>query len=676
MIRRWWIPGFLLCSLTLVFPLSVSSQVSGDARTYYAEGVASLAVDDPYTAVDSFRSAIRLNPAYADARLGMAEALFLLTEYEDAYREIENARTYASGRRDLVLLEARIKTALREYESAEMLYSGILARRPHDGDANRGLAEIYALQGQRELAEEAFDLSLRYSPGDRRALLQLVILHDEAREQVAAEAALGEVLRLFPDSLEVRMQAAEHYALYEDWRSAIDHLDRARAMVAPSDSRYRRVGLLDAELSLKRGDSAAALAILESLSEQESPDVLYLMAIAYRNLGNEDMAQDRAGRLLKLDPEDEIARMFREEYLFLKAEGYSEDRAEASAWHLERGRRYEADFYYQRAYTSYRRAQLLSKTDPDVWIAYTNLIRKMGFPEHYADRLEVALVHVPAARPEYTDLQRRLDLLEHSSTGGLAVDWDIAYPWDDGKAAWNMGVYVYESGNSLPAHPESQKTLGMYFADVTDTHPDVMVPVDATGVGLEVESIGSFPEAFRDSRDRHDYFTILRFAETPRTFSASCEVYLSRSGELIGRFDELRTGQGRVSDALYALSAKVTEGIPAIMNVIGINGSRVLLDKGRWYGIGDEEPWIVIRRDSARPAIVDGGLEYSSDDFLGTVDITALSEPLCEGLYTKSGDFDFIRTGDNLYQLPPPEEQDRGIGSPDPAFRARLLAIP
>ena len=186
--------------------------------------------DDPYSAVDSFRSAIRLNPAYADARLGMAEALFLLAEFDEAAREIEEARNYAAGRRDLQLLEARIFTALRRYEEAQAIYTGILNRRPHDGAANRGLAEIYALLGQKELAEEAYDLSLRFSPGNRRALLQLVILHDEARERDKADAALQEVLRLFPDSLEVRIQAAEHYALYEQWRSAMDHLSRARSM--------------------------------------------------------------------------------------------------------------------------------------------------------------------------------------------------------------------------------------------------------------------------------------------------------------------------------------------------------------------------------------------------------------------------------------------------------------
>ncbi|MCK5249997.1 MAG: tetratricopeptide repeat protein, partial [Spirochaetaceae bacterium] len=252
--------------------------------------------DDPYHAIDSFRSALRINPAYADARLGMAEALFLLTEYEEAARELDEARPFASDRRDLVLLEARIITAMGRYDDAVVIYKRLLTTRPHDADANRGLAEIYAIIGQRELADGAYEISLRYSPGDRRVLLQLVLLHDEAREKAPANAALQEVLRLFPDNLAVRIQAAEHYALYDEWIAAMDHLDRAKSMLnGPEDKRYPRIGLLDAELSLRKGDPASALESLNSLPDLMAPEVLYLLARAYRDLGNELQAQNVLG---------------------------------------------------------------------------------------------------------------------------------------------------------------------------------------------------------------------------------------------------------------------------------------------------------------------------------------------------------------------------------------------
>ena len=666
----------LLIFLTLV-SMALFAQNSGNARSFYREGRSALSEDDPYRAVDSFRSALRLNPAYADARLGMAEALFLLTEYDEAARELDEARPYAPDRRDLVLLEARILTALGRYDDAVIIYKRLLSTRPHDSDANRGLAEIYAIIGQRELADDAFERSLRYSPGDRRVLLQLVLLHDEAREKAPADAALQEALRLFPDNLSVRIQAAEHYALYDEWSAAMDHLDRAKSMMnGPDDKRYPQIGLLDAELSLRKGDPASALDSLKSLPNMMAPEILYLLARAYRDLGNEIQAQNVLGRLLKNRSEDEIARMFREEYLMLTSGDFEIQRKEAADWHLRKGAIYEENFYFERAYNEYRRARLINKFNPDVWLAYTDIIRKMGYQEHYRDSLNAALMDIPESRPENSLLKQRLDLLEHSDKDSLADRWNIDDPWTVKQAEWDIGVFVVKNTHSLPIHTGSQDTLALYFADLLDIHPDIKVPTDRSGRNPLVKQSDDFTEAFRESRDQLDYFILLRFTETERTFSATGELYLARTGELIGRYDELRTGQGKVSDTLHVLSDSLSTAIPRLMRIISVDGERVLLNKGRWHGIETDEPWIVLRKGAGRPATVDGGLVYSPEDYLGQVEISELSEPLCEGKYERSGDFDFISPGDELFLLPVPELDSDNFNAPDPAFRARLLAIP
>ncbi len=667
----------VLLSINSVLSVNVFSQTSGDPISFYVEGRNALSIDDPYRAVDLFRSALRLNPAYADARLGMAEALFLLSEYEEADRELNEARPYASNKRELVLLEARILTALGNYDAASSIYDNLLSTRPHDADANRGLAEIYAITGQRELADEAFDRSLRYSPGDKRVLLQLVLLHDKARERTRAEAALHEALRLFPDNLAVRVQAAEHFALYDDWSAALNHLERAKSMMSgPEDTRYPKVGLLDAELSLRKGDPAAALIALKKLPDLSSSKVLYLLARAYRDLGDESQAQNMLHRLLNTRSEDEIARMFMEEYLVSTTGGYETQRSNAAEWHLKRGRAFEENFYFERAYNEYRRARLISKYDPDVWLAYVDIIRKLGFMEHYRDSLGAAMVDIPESRQEYSLIERRLELLDHSEKDSIADDWGITDPWIVVPAEWDVGVFVLKNTNSLPIHTGSQKTLALYLADLLDLHPDLAIPTDASGRNPEIRMAEDFTEAFREARERHDYFVLARFVETDRTFSASGELYLARTGELIGSFEELRTGQGKVSDSLHKLSESLSSTIPRIMQILAVDGERVLLNKGRWHRIGDEEPWIVLRAGTGRPAAVDGGLSYSAEDYLGSVIIERMSEPLSEGRYERSGNFDFIGAGDEVFLLPAPEFGDQGFSSPDPAFKAQLLAIP
>ena len=663
--------------IMLFLPLMFVSAQNEDARSFYQIGRQALDEDNPYEAIESFRSALRLNPSYADARLGMAEALFQLTEYEDAARELEAARPFAGNSRDLILLDARIQTSLGHYEKAAGIYSNLLKTRPHDAQANRGLGEIYSITGQRELADEAYSRSLQYAPGDRRVLLQLVLLHDKAREKSQADSVLMEVLRLYPDNLAVRIQAAEHYVLYDDWDNAMDQLDRANAMLSgPEDKRYPGVALLNAELSLRKGDPAEALKSLNSLEEMDSPQVLFLLARSYRDLGMEEEAQRILSRLLKNWNDDEIARMFREEYLVDTYSGFNEARAESAQWHLKKGKSYEEAFYYARAYNEYRRAKLINKDNPDVWIAYTNIIRKMGFPEHYRDSLNAAMQDIPVSRPEYAVLKERLELLTHSEKNSLADLWDIEDPWNINTSEWDMGVYVVNGESSLPMHMGSEKTIALYLADLLDLNPDISIPMDNSGRNPVVNSVSGFAEAFRDSRDTLDYFVLLSFTETNRTFSASAELFLADSGERIAKFNEMRTGQGRVTDSLHTLADTIAGSIPGLMNIVAVDTDRILLDKGRWQGIKADETWIVVRKDSARPANVEGGLVYSPGDYLGSVEIKEVSEPLSMGIYTRSGDFDFINPGDSLFQLPVPEIDEDSFNSPDPAFKAQLLAIP
>jgi len=663
----------------LIVFLSLSS-VFGEnrnARSFFQEGQTALSADNPYMAIESFRSALRLNPAYVDARLGMAESLFLLSEYDEASRELEEARPFAGNLRELKLLDARIKTALGRYDEAAGIYRGLLEGRPHDADANRGLGEIYAITGQSELAGEAFSRSLRYSPGDRRVLLQLVLLHDKAREKENAEAVLMEALRLFPDNLAVRIQAAEHYVLYGEWNDAMDQLDRANSMLTgPMDKRYPQVALLNAELSLRKGDPASALVSLKTLPDIITPQALFLLARSYRSLGDEENAQMVLDRLLRNWSEDEIARMYREEYLMRTSNGFKTERGEAAGWHLKKGAAYEEEFYYTRAYNEFRRAKLLNKDNPDVWIAYTDIIRKLGFPEHYLDSLDAALFDIPVTRSEYSILNERRDLLEHSEKAGLAGVWNINDPWDLPKAEWNIGVFVIDGSSSLPMHKGAENTLSLYLADLLDILPDIRIPMDESGRNPEVRTAAGFADAFRQSRDKTDYFIIAGFTETSRTFSATAELFLAGTGERIARFDEMRTGQGMVDDTLHALTASLSSAVPRQMGIVSVDGSRVLLDKGRWQGISSGETWIAVRNGAGRPAKVEGGLVYAPEDYLGTVEIVETSEPLSEGLYRRSGDFDFISPGDNLFLLPEPEMDQSTLNTPDPAFKARLLAIP
>ena len=128
------------------------------------------------------------------------------------------------------------------------------------------------------MADAAYGKSLLYSPGNLRVLLQLVILHDESRNRERAENALLEALSRYPDSLQARIQAAEHYALYNEVGPGRPPPREALSMLrGPEDGRYRRVAARRLPCP-QSGHPAKALEALNGVREMDKPDALYLTA--------------------------------------------------------------------------------------------------------------------------------------------------------------------------------------------------------------------------------------------------------------------------------------------------------------------------------------------------------------------------------------------------------------
>ena len=676
----------------IVSSFFLSAEDIKDPRELFYNGQRALNEENPYLAIDFFRSALDINPQYADAVLGMASAHFMLGEYNKAYSELKGAALLVPGSEKYKLLLARTLTALGRYDEALSIYHGILISRPYDPDANQGAAEIYAIAGQKELADQYYRKTLKYSPGDRRVLLQLVILHDGKREKYLAESVLKEALSRYPDNLSVRIQAAKHYSVYSEWEEASIQLEKAKSLISsgPEDPRYNDLLILDAVLSLKKGDPAAAKNDIEQIQNtgQHLPaELFFIKAAACRELGQEEEAQRSLLFLLRENPNDEIARLFKEEYLIKNADGFETERSDSAKWHIDSGKRFEDRFFYERAYLEYRRARLIDKHNENAWISYIDILGKMGFSEKYANEIEAALSRdINKNTGYYSRLKRRLDSYKHTGISPLAAKWENLLPdleknkwYLSAGDKWKIGVFTTDNSNLLPSHTGAQETLAFFFADLLDLDPDISTSFSSDGSIARypvINKVNDFSEAFRKARNQMDYFVIIDFSETERTFTASAKLYIASSGELSGTLFELQSGVNKVLNTISAIAADVSDKVPGRMFIAASEGQTVLLDKGSWDKIETGSEWIVIRKNRAVPAAGESPVLYLPADYLGTVKITSVSEPLSEGTYVKAGDFDFAAPGDQLFLLPVPEISKDSIEMTDPVLKIKLLSIP
>ena len=121
-------PVVFACCFTAV--LAVAALCGAEPRARYLAGSRAQAEENYILAIESYRGALAENPAYLEPMTGLAESFFLLEEYDEALRWVEQALRLDRVNTDLAVLKARILIGLERAPEARELLSGVLARFP------------------------------------------------------------------------------------------------------------------------------------------------------------------------------------------------------------------------------------------------------------------------------------------------------------------------------------------------------------------------------------------------------------------------------------------------------------------------------------------------------------------------------------------------------------------
>jgi adenylate cyclase len=185
-------------------------------------------------ALSASAEALRLNPDLAEAHVSRANVLSLTGRDEEADQSFRRATVLAPGLRDAWYYYGRFLFSVQRYADAARAYEESAKRDPDDYDALTLLAMPYDRLGEvdkarraRERALTAADRVLRNSPDDVRALyLSAGVLVVLGRQQEGLRR-IEESIQLKPHDFAVLYNAACNLALAGQPERALDLLDRA-----------------------------------------------------------------------------------------------------------------------------------------------------------------------------------------------------------------------------------------------------------------------------------------------------------------------------------------------------------------------------------------------------------------------------------------------------------------
>ena len=634
-------PVFAAALLLISLPLFSQDR---EAIDLYRQGQSALRRQDYYGAIDSLQEALRLNPAYLDVILALADAYFRIEEYEEAYNYIEKAALYGENDISLINMKARILVGREDLTQAEELFRSVLTKEPNNLEANLGLAEIALLRGDDRQGEDQYRKSLILAPESRRALLSLALLYDREGNGEEAEKYLNLALTYHSRDPEVHIALAEHYLRTGDVERA-SYFAQNGARIAPDRSSPFR--LLGQAFMEEEKWSQAVDPLINALSKNPRDiTLLYMLSQCYIEMNMDQAALKLLDKALKLDPENEIVRITMEQFLINNPTTSADQRNELSAYHRTRGQDFESSLYYGKAYGEYRRSRWIDPYDWEGWQSYGRILKLLGYPGKYLNTLQA----MKASGYDDASFQERLTLLEHRKEKDLGDQWGVDQYNLEGFP-YTLALYTRYSDRLV--HTGSEQVLSDYLKFM-------MLRYSSLDPSLRTR-IRTFSQAFSDARSQgSDYFVILDYSETERTFLCLAELYLTTTGAKVGEYRVMRTGKNRIAQTMEKMAGDLESSFIPRAKVISLEGNRLILGLGRFQSAAVDSKALLFKKGTVDLISGGDGIDYLKDDLLGEVTIIQVDEEISLGEINRYSLFDLISTGDELYFLPPKEGDGTG----------------
>lgn len=609
-----------------------------DPAALYRQARELLAMGETYRAIDALMSATAANPAYADAWAALAECQYELREYERALEFIALAAKYGPRGPSLLNLEGFCLVALGRVDEARKAWADVLAKLPNDRDARFGLALLDLRSGRPADARARLSESLRLSPRDPRALLSLALI--TRAEGRAAESAtyLAEALKWAADDPDVSYAAASLAAESGDAAEA-SRLAQLAIKARPAHAGARN---LLAGLYFERGALAEARAVLDQSLRYDRKDyqAWFLMGMVEAAAGNFPEAEYALSSLLRMRPDDEMARLAAENLVMDDTSLEDPVRSQYAAWRFARADEFERRLLYDKAAAEYRRGLAI---DP-----YANQGRR-----RYADLLRMARL--------YSSYYGEISFLKDIGKADQALDDALevyrSFLQDAVSSEWKADALalaerpyrlaVYSAGpGGTPWHAGSDLVAARYIRDLFTSSPQIAPE-------RSVPRVADFADAYRLARESGaDYFLLVRVAETDRDVLISAELRTARTGALAARIEAPRSGNDRVTLAAARVVSQVSAALPTRGTLLSRKGDLALGDLGKLDGVAVGDVFLVIKNGAVSVKSDGSGLAWADADAVASFTVTRVDDEACEGKLERIGFFDRVNPRDALVRKP------------------------
>ena len=618
---------FLCFSFSLGF-------ANNSALDYYNSGKKFQQRENFTRAIEYYQEALLINPDYADAWIGLAECAYEMDEFSRALTCLDTANKYYKYNLKIQRLKGFCYIGLGDLEKASVIFDEILKKFPNDVEAIFGLAQLQAFEGRISSAEKYYTQVLTREASSKKALLSLALISLKLGKFDQADNFINQAIYYHHNTPEVYYYASYICVQKGDLSKAEDFI-RTAVKLKPT---YDKANALHAYILYCQGKYEEAVSICDYRISQnrKKSDAWYLKACAVYMLGSVEQAIKSLETVLKLNPQDEIARFFLEQLVCQYFEIEDSRRENFALYHVKSAQESVEKYNSNNALFEYIRALQIHPLNIDVRLSYSDWLLNEGYPEASLSELKFIDTQEAVSQKVSDRIESYESLLEDT----LAKRWGVE-PFYLDKSRVSIGLY-HKKDNLTMLHAEGAKICSNLIADTFTAFPYLKVESKSKG-------ITSYSQAFSDARNSNfDYFGIVNFDENDRENTISIDLYVTSTGSLAGQWNVYRSGNKKLSSAAQKIVKDIVSVFAVRGKILDRQGSEILIDLGKRDGINLESNFLVAKKDSLKIADTGVGLELKTENELGSIQLTEVGEDVSQGIFVQKGFYDKMNPNDEI----------------------------
>lgn len=623
--------------ILLILPQLLAAQESNYQRIKRLEEQATRALEEYETelAIRYLNQLIALDQNSFFAHAKLAESYFVV-------RDIELARTHASRAlyfnqhdTEIQILIARIYISEGDIARATQTLDRLIQTDPHSTRLQLAQAELSVAKYDYGEAVRLYQSVLSRDRNDIIALLGLALLREEQNDFIASEQLISRARDQAPQRLAAYYLSAQHYQRRGQYARAQRYIDVA-LQIAPSDEATQ---LLASEIARARGALGEAQTAIESLIDNDNRQAhyWYLYGVILSEQAQYQAAIESYQRALLLQQDHELSRFAIEDLARQQLPEDNPRRVALAEYRFDRARALQERNLLDEATLQVRRGLQTAPFSIDGRLLFADIELLNGFDAKYVRELELAQSFGDESRRVSDQIETVTDLINNRP----AAEWEVDQ-FTMTRESIRIGVLMNRSISRVNTDA-TLKTVGAYLTNVLRFSERI----EAAGEPL----ITNGPTLFQINENIRDYDYVIHcyLREARNSIQFIAEIFSPRSRTGIVTYRATFVGSRRYSRAIRSIANRIEDALPLLGQVIARQQDRVLVNVGRVQGVEAGDVFVIAEQGSLSAADSALAFRYPEESEIGTLTITVADDLVAEGQIMRSGLFDTVAIGNEVF---------------------------